>query len=242
MILHHIEGSRLSEVKPLWRGLTAVVIGCGPSLTRGQVARAHRAQREDGLKVIAVNDAYLWAPWADVAYAADSHWHKWHTDGIDKYSLGLTAEQVRGLWASFAGQKCTIETSGGNVADANVHMLQCMPPKEHGMGLSRDSRALVTGYCSGFQAVNLAVLSGVKRILLLGFDAKQGANNEDEFHDGHPRKPDPAIYPLMRKAFRIAAPAIASAGVHVVNCTPGSAIDDFVKMTIDQALRVPETA
>lgn len=234
MILRNIEGSRFSEVLPAWHGKRAFILACGASLTLEQVALVEAAR--EGAGVIAVNDAYLVAPWADVHYAADSHWHQWHMDGIPKPTLGLTAEDVRKRWASFAGQKCTIQNSGANVMDPHVHMLRNRDYPNNGVGLSIDPFALVTGRNSGFQALNLAVLAGAKKIILLGFDGQPSAAGRDHFHGGHPRPTPPAAYPLYRQAMSAAENALLDLGVEVVNCSPGTAIDAFPKKRLEEVL------
>lgn len=236
MILRRLEGSRFSEVARVWEGLTVAVIACGPSLTGYQVEAVWLAHEADRLRCIAVNDAYLWASFADVHYAADSHWHKWHSDGIAKPKLGFTAEHVRARWAAFGGEKCTIESSGSNVTDQAVHMLRNRDHPNHGNGLSLDPQVLVTGRNSGFQALNLAILAGAKRVLLLGFDGAQNAEGRDHFHGGHPRPTPVAAYPLYRQAMSAAQNAILEAGVEVINCAPGSQIDAFARMDLGDAL------
>jgi len=235
VILRRLEGSRFSEVLPAWAGETAVLLGAGPSLTMEQVDIVQAAHAAGRARCIAVNDTYLVAPWADAQYAADAHWHRWHTEGIAKPMLGLTAEMVRGRWAAFAGQKCTIENSGGTVADPAVHMLRNKTFPNHSMGLSTDPQALVTGRNSGFQALNLSILAGVKRVILLGFDG-QPAGAASHFNGGHPRPTPDAAYALYRAAMVEAKAAIAAAGVDVLNCSPGSAITAFPMVVLEDAL------
>jgi hypothetical protein len=235
MILRRIEGSRFSEVAPLWGGLTAVILGGGPSLTHEQIALVRRAREASTVRVIAVNDAYLLAPWADVQYAADEHWRKWHADGIDKPLLGLTAQDVRERWAGFTGQKCGIQ-SHCQCHDDAVHLLRNRDFPAITMGLSLDPRALVTGRNSGFQALNLAVLAGAKLIILLGFDGKPNEQGREHFHGGHPQPTPAAAYPLYRQAMSAAEREIEAAGVTVLNCSPGSAIDSFPKLSLEEAL------
>ncbi len=236
MILRRLENSRFSEVLPAWHGATAVLIGGGPSLTQDQVEIVRVAHVAGRVRAIAINDAYLLAPWADVSHAADAHWHRWHTDGIAMPLLGLRADQVCARWAAFAGQKCTIENNGQNVADEAVHILKNAHGKVHGVGLSCDPRALVTGRNSGFQALNLAILAGAKRIILLGFDGKVGADGKTHWFGSHPRPTPDAAYHLYRQAMSAALRDIESAGVTVLNCSANSAIDTFPKIDLEVAL------
>jgi hypothetical protein len=236
MILRRLPGLRFSEVLPAWAGKTVVLLGAGPSLTMEQVRTAQAAHAQGLLHCIAVNDTYLVAAWADAHYAADAHWHRWHTEGVPKPVLGLSAEQVREMWAAFPGQKCTIQNSGATVADDAVHMLRNRDFPNNGVGLSTDPQVLVTGRNSGFQALNLAVLAGAKKIILLGFDGQPAANGATHFSGGHSRPTPPAAYPLYRQAMSAAEYALADLGVTVVNCSPGSAIDSFPKMALEAAL------
>ena len=217
-ILRRLPGERFSEILRGWPDATAVLIGGGPSLTLEQVELVRRARENGAVRVIAINDAYLLALWAEVQYAADSEWHGWH--------------KVRPEFVAFAGQKCTIQNSGANVQDDAVHML-----RDGGRdGLSADPRALRTGRHSGFQALNLAILAGATTVILLGFDGKPNAEGRTHFFGDHPRPEPFAVYEEMRKAFSAAETAIEAAGVTVVNCSPGSAIDSFPKMTLEVAL------
>lgn len=237
-ILRRLPDSRFSEVVVEWLGATAAILGGGPSLTLDQFHRIGALHRGSGwLRVIAVNDAYLLAPWADVCYFADSEWWAWQTKGVPKPVLGLNADQVRAQFAAFTGQKCSIQNSGANIKDDAVHILRNKHFPNYGDGISLDPGALATGRNSGFQAINLAILAGAKKILLLGFDGKRGANGEAHWFGDHPRiTPVDVFYEAMRKAFSAAEREIAAAGVCVLNCSPGSAIDSFPKMTLEQAL------
>jgi hypothetical protein len=66
------------EVPEEWRGATAVCIGNGPSLTQAQVDFTRGARDANGrVRVIAINDAFKLAPWADVLYFCDDKWWQW---------------------------------------------------------------------------------------------------------------------------------------------------------------------
>lgn len=236
MILRRIEGSRFSEVAREWVGGTVVLLGAGPSLTMEQVRIAQAAHQSGRARCIAVNDTYLVASWADVHYAADAHWHRWHTDGVAKPVLGLSAEQVREMWAAFPGQKCTIQNSGATVADDAVHMLRNRDFPGNGLGLSTDPQALVTGRNSGFQALNLAVLSGATRLILIGFDGQPAPSGKSHFSGGHPRPTPAAAYPLYCQAMTAAAGPLEDLGVEVLNCSPGSAINSFPTAQMEDVL------
>lgn len=231
MILTRIPESRFSEVTPQWKGQTAVILGGGPSLTIEQVELV----RDAAVRCIAVNDTYLLAPWADVQYAADIRWHKWQEQGVPKTSLGLSGEEVRDRWSRFQGQKCSIENFSGIHAD-EIHVLKNAHGTNHGFGLSMDFRKLVTGRNSGFQALNLAVLAGAQRILLLGFDGQPASDGKGHWFGEHPMPTPPAAYQQYRQAMSAAENLLIEVGVDVFNCSPGSAIDSFPKLTLSEVL------
>lgn len=156
-----------------------------------------------------MNDAYRLAPWADVHYFADAQWWRWHKD--------------RPEFGAFAGERCSIEPTGFEIDDPAVHILRNAGPD----GLALDGTGLATGYNSGHQALNLAILAGAARVLLLGYDGKPGAGGQMHWFGDHPVKTPPSWLPLFCRKLREAAPLIAQAGVEVVNCSPGSAIDAF---------------
>ncbi len=123
------------------------------------------------------------------------------------------------------------------VEDADVHIMRNRNFPSHGTGLSLDPEYLVTGSHSGWQALNVAVLAGVKRILLLGFDAREPATDAGgHWFGSHPTPTPRAAYAAYRQAFAAGAAAVKAAGVEVLNCSPGSAIDSFPRKTIDEAL------
>lgn len=231
---------RFSTVTPGWAGKTAVLIGGGPSLTLEQVALVHRAREADRVRVVAVNDAYLWAKFADVLYVADSSWWIDHARGTPKPMLKLTAGQVRERFEAFQGERCSIQSSGANIEDAAVHMLRNAHRDSngspiHGHGLSLDPGALVTGRNSGWQALNLAILAGAKTVILLGIDGQPAPDGRTHWSGGHPEPTPQAAYEEYRRAWSAGEAAIKAAGVRVINASPGSAIG-FEKMAIEDAL------
>lgn len=238
MILHRLPGSKFSTVEPLWAGGVVIIIAGGPSVTRADVELVRQARARDAVRVIVVNDAFLLAPWADVSYAADLHWHGWMQKGIAKPELGLSADDVRRLWREFRGEKCSIQNGSGELTDPDVHVLRNETFPHHADGLSADRGALRTGRNSGFQALGLAVHAGADLVLLLGFDGKPGADGKTHWHGEHPRPTPAAVWPLVRQSFAMVTSDLEKAGVEVINCSPGTAIGAFPKSTMKGALEV----
>jgi hypothetical protein len=138
---------------------------------------------------------------------------------------------------AFAGEKCSIQSTGMMVDDGAVHILRNKNFPSNGTGLSLDSEYLVTGSHGGWQALNVAVLAGAKTVLLLGYDAREPADGKPgHFFGEHPTPTPIAAYAEYRKAFKAGAAAVKAAGVRVINCSPGSAIDTFERMELQEAL------
>lgn len=202
-----------------WSGCTAICIASGPSLTDEQTQQvyARLKARAETTRVIVANDAYRAAPWAHALYFADAKWLAWHRERDD--------------YKAFAGEKCTIFTTGNLVGDDDVHMLR----RADGVDMSLDPELIATGANSGHQALNIAVLAGAKRILLLGYDARQAADGRKHFFGDHPDRTAPPFTTQVR-CMHYAKPVLEREGIDVVNVTPGSAIDCFPREELVCAL------
>jgi hypothetical protein len=205
-------------VPPEWMGETAFLLGCGPSLNDVPVERLRG-------RIIAINDAYLKAPWADVLYFCDLPW--WRKN----------QHEVREV---FRGRR--IVTMINFIP--GVHTLRCTGEE----GLDTDPGALRSGLNGGFQAIHLAYHFGAKRIVLLGYDMRavlpvgRESQNENKLVHWRPRTGDNAARQehLMRtrmlpKFNSLTAP-LAAAGVQVVNCTPGSALRVWPQVPLSEVL------
>jgi hypothetical protein len=216
VILSRKEGELLSRVERSWDEQTVVCMATGPSLTLEQIVTV----RASGAKVIVVNDAYTLAPFADVLYFADAKWHKWHKD--------------RPEFRAFAGQKCSIFL-GVDLKLGGVHLLK----QAAYMGLSTDPGEICTGSNSGYQAVNIAVLSGAKRIVLIGYDGR-AKDGKQHFFGDHPDKSH-APYEVTRGRFADLVAPTKKLGVKIMNATPGSWIECFPMVNLAESLEPPPT-
>ena len=205
----------------LWPGVTIVCIGGGPSLTPAQVeACRNRMQGESKVRVIAINDAYRLAEFADVLYFCDDKWWQWHNKKLTAW---------RGLIVRMAG-------GHHDFGDPRIKVLR----NNDTAGLCEFRDGLNTGRNSGYQAINLAVHLGAKKIVLLGYDMKGGPveNGRIKTHwfGDHPGNTSPSVYSQMLPWFETLIAPLARRGVEVLNCTPGSAIRCFAKRRLDEAL------
>jgi hypothetical protein len=196
----------MSPVPRLWPGSTVVCIGGGPSLTREDVEYCRGRA-----KVIAINNAYQLAPWADVLFAADAKWWDWH-EGV-KY---------------FAGLRYSITSPP---AKYGVTVLQ----RTSGPGLDLNPLALRRGQNSGYQAINLAVHLGASRILLLGYDMQKGPHGEEHWHGDHPDKSRSPYGQFIARFESLMAP-LRALQVDVINCSRRTALPWFPCQPLREAL------
>ncbi len=147
------------------------------------------AVRAAGVPAIAVNDAFLLAPWADVLYAADAQWWGVHAQTALK----------------FAGLKMT--------ADPSVHYRAVLKLKQTGKtGYDPTPGCVRTGGNGGYQALHVAIQAGARRILLLGFDMG-GTHFFGRHRDGLRNTPDQTFANWIPRFS-----ALAKVGAEVINC------------------------
>ena len=190
---------------PAGRAPAAVLIAGGPSLTQADVDYCRGKAR-----VLAINDTYRMAPWADLLYFCDGRWWDWHKD--------------RPAFKSFAGIRATLDQRAAET-DHGLKWLKNTGPK----GLETDPTGLRTGRNSGYQAINLAVHLGAKRIVLLGYDMRL-VDGSDHWFGSHPdgrALTANHFTNIFLPAFKTLVEPLAKRGVEVVNATPGSALTVF---------------
>ncbi len=205
----------MGAVERLWPGETFAILATGPSLTQADVDSCRGRSR-----VIAVNDAYRLAPWADVLYAADLPWWDAHPDA-----------------SRFAGLKFACKPAPGKDKQAHAHL--AILTKTGDSGLETNPSGVRSGRGnSGYQAINLARHLGAARILLLGYDMQRSGRKAHFFGSHQSPLVDPPDYRWLewRTAFATLIAPLAREGISIVNCTRDSALTCFEKMPLVQAL------
>jgi len=198
-----------------WHGdETIVVAATGPSLTPDV------AQAVAGYPVVAVSDAWRLIPEAAILYSCDAAWWRVH-DGC----------------RTFAGERWSCH--GGNDRNDKAPIA-----RDYGVRLvagalgdtfSTDPTRIHFGNNSGFQAINLALLMGARRLVLVGFDMRV-VDSKRHFFGDHPRPLSNAIdYRYFAPQFLAAARALAP-DVTILNATPDSALKAWPIVPLGDAL------
>lgn len=214
-------------VPELWPGSTFVLIGGGPSLTREQVETCRgRSANGSAVRVIAINDAYRLAPWADVLYFCDDKWWQWHHEKLREWG---------GLIVRLQGGK-------HDFGDRRIKVIRNYGRQGHNKapeGLCKLRDGVFHGQNSGFQAIGLAVHLGAKRIVLLGYDMHAphvNGHTKTHWFGDHPGGTSPKVYEQMRQDFPLLVAPLKARGVEVLNATPGSKLDTFPRKPLAEAL------
>lgn len=196
---------------PDWCGETALVVGTGPSVSDLPL---HLSRNR--AKVIAIKSSWRHVPWADVLYGIDRGW--WIANhGVPQ----------------FPGIKCTPSPSA-----ARVYGLRQMSVK---LGVRLIMEPIGTLGCglrdggghSGWQAINLAVQLGARRIVLAGFEMRfvKGSVPEPGV-----AKPDAGRIKRWRSEMDAAADEFTRIGCEVINATPDSALTRYRFMDLAEAM------
>lgn len=192
-----------------WKGETVVLIASGPSLCQEDVDYCNGKAR-----VVVINDNWQKAPWADLLYAADGPWWHHHNGAPE-----------------FKGQKWTQDEFAAQQYGLNHVFCKYQP------SISHDSSVIHAGFNSGFQALNLVYLMGVKRAILLGYDMKLGHRGRKHWFGDHPQ-PLNKIFDVAkwRRSMDKAAHRYKDAGLDVINASRDTALTEYRRASLADCL------
>lgn len=193
----------MTSAERIWPNSTVVCVAPGPSLTPADVDYVRGKAR-----VIAINDAVLLCPWADVLYSSDRAW--WEQFSKTKQAFG-------GLRYSVGSQP---DKANPYARHPEIQVLT----NTGETGLELQPTGLKTGRNSGYSAINLAVHFGAKQIVLLGYNMGRLDGRTHYCNVGYrPNSP----YPQFRELFKTIVKPLRELGTEVINCTPDTCLDVF---------------
>lgn len=205
-----------------WTGGTAVIVCSGESLTVEQCDSV-KAWRVAASKryVIAVNTSFRRAPFADVLYGCDWRWWKAKEKDVTYFEEALQTFRKDQMWV--LEPRAAKELGINSVKSA----------KREGLSKLRDT--INEGGNSGYQAIGLAVLAGVKKIIIIGMDMRGG-----HWHGDHPSGINARLpFSVWLKNFGPLAADLKAAQIEVVNSTPNSSLKVFPYVELKEALCLP---
>lgn len=214
------DGAKIEQqIKPYggrWQGCKVVCIASGPSLTQDDCNKIHAWKKENpNARVIAVNNCYSLAHWADIIYSCDYKWWDTWFDAVRKVCFSE-------FW--------TINERASKVFGINYIR------SEAGGGLSGLKNTIRQGGNSGFQALSLALNFGASEVVLVGYDM-QFTGNRTHWHGDHPQS---LGNPVRRKFLDWIArfeQLQKECSVPIVNCSRQTALTCFERADLSDVLK-----
>lgn len=196
-----------------WVGQTCAIIASGPSAKKAGV---HLLQGK--MRCIAIKENVNLAPWADVVYGCDRWWWEWRK-GLPEYK-GIKIAYDR--------------TLAGKYPD--IQFIDIVKTADR---LVLDSPGVTgSGGNSGFQALNIAVSAGVKRIILIGFDMtdRSGVHWYGRNRAHGSNNPTEDNFRRWRAAFKNASAQLHELGIEVSNASQDSVLTCFKKQSVEACI------
>jgi hypothetical protein len=197
-----------------WAGEPCFLLGGGPSLTGFDFERLHGRGR-----VIAINRAFEFAPFADVLFFMDHKFYRICHDIPERFAK----------WQAFKGHKIFLNLIGRKLED--VYSVRSLG--RHGCSLSLKA-GLFHGNNSGLGALAFALAMGARPIYLLGYDMRH-ENGRAHFHDGYGVTQPERVSQSFIKDFEMFERERRGRG-EIINLNPRSGLRMFPFSTIDEVL------
>lgn len=225
------------SVPPMWKDGTCYIIGGGRSVTTqfhipNSVVRkvlsgnmpiseysSHMSFLHDK-HVIGINGAYLLGDWVDICFFGDKSWYFDNAKQLNDY---------KGL---LVGSPEFLQLPGWQKLN-----IKYLAKSEKTHGISSDPSKVCWNYNSGAAAISLAVHTGVKRIVLIGFDMSLSVGGSGHWHNLYNGKTNMPFAKHLAGFDQIKLDA-DKLGVEIINASPESAIKQFQKMTIDEVIKL----
>lgn len=197
---------------PDWRGQTALIVGTGPSAATLPLSLAfNKAQ------CIAIKGAWQFVPWAGALYGIDVGW--WFANhGVPGF-LGQKFTPSPQAAKAFRLHQTRVKLGAKIILD---------PPGTIGCGL-KDG-----GGHSGWQAINLAVQFGARRIVLAGFEMTLAHGARFNGGSAGAGKADAGRVERWRLEMDAAVDEFTRIDCDVINATPGSALRAYPRVPFEK--------
>jgi|KBSSwiStaDraftv2_1062776.scaffolds.fasta_scaffold30686_2 hypothetical protein len=185
-----------------WEGETCFILCGGPSVGLLDIDKLQ------GHKLIVINSSFYRAPWADYLMFSDTRWWDANVKKIERFKGKI-------ICASSLARHPRL-----------LRMKRKSPP-----GLSPDPGYVVIKYTTLASAINIAVHLGVKKVVLVGADGKNGGADGKQTHHHtdypHQWKQMPGTFDKQRRDLGPVAKDLVKLGVECVNASPDSAWADL---------------
>ena len=230
------------KVPRIWEGGECWIIGGGPSmprqfgvpekiiqqvLTKELPPSAYSPYMKSIHKkhVIGVNAAFLIGNWIDMLFYGDKGWFLQNREQI----------------AKFPGLKISCHPSGAKFTEERIKYLP--RNKKYGKGISPHPSSVCWNGNSGAATISVAAHTGVKRIVLVGFDMTWDKELQQHWHGLYGTagkkntKKMKVTFDRHINGFSLIARDAKKKGITIINASPDSKITEFEKTTVKEALK-----
>lgn len=229
---------KAKAIEPIFKGMTAVLIATGPSVTDEQINYIKEKHAQGRCKVLTLNNVYQKVPFTDMHLSCDFPWWRWYYPR-DKALRDLPCPKY--TWHPDIAKQFNIDYIQGEVKP----------------GLSADPSIIHINHGSGPMWINMALHLGIEKLILIGHDMryapdykpqqrKPGSTPRHYFNEyPGPLQHWPSVKVGLSKpgvldglidVYKKMVPQVNAAGMDVVNCTPGSALTVFRMSTLENEL------
>ena len=215
-------GEAITLPKYMFKGYTVAIFAGGVSITQEQVDLC----RDAGCKAIAINDGYKLAPWADILYACDNQWWRWHNGAPDFKGWKITHEQVVRYESMLEGK---------DVPDPIPYDLDYIVSNGE-LGFDNKQDRIKHGGNGGYQALQIALKLGASKIILVGYDMHAKSGKSHWFGEHPNGNQGSGRYKRWIECYEDLADRINHN--HIYNCTPDSALECFQKEGLKDVLTI----
>ena len=195
---------------PDWNGQAVAIVASGPS-----TKKVSYKALEGRIRTLAIKENHEICPWSEMIYGCDQAF--WRN------CMGLP---------NYKGLKVAYKSAFSTIKSIDID-------KKADRILTEQPGLVGSGGNSGFQALNLAIQFGAKRILLLGFDMsdQHGVHWFGRSQGDGRSQPAEWNFKRWRAAFSVAACQMHTLGVEVLNSSPLTSLTCFPKVSVEDALK-----
>ena len=214
------------RVPLMWQGQDVFVIGGGPSL------KSFNWNRLVGRVTIGCNDAYLLGEQVvALSVFGDIRWYNLHKERLAQFKNPKVTCNYR---CQGEPEILTLKRDSIMVSE-EVRGVQF---RSRVFGLSSDPEKVCWNSNTGAVAVNIALLAGAKRVILLGFDMKLSEEGQPNWHPNPLNSGKAQRYLIFMKAFDQIAieQPVKFPEAAILNAGPDSALSSFPRVSLDEVL------
>lgn len=210
------------EFLPDWKGEEAFIIGGGTSV---QIAAVNALRTRPGAHVITLNSSYRAFPWAEMLFFADERWIR--------EEFQERPESING----YKGQVVSI------LENPKYDHMSTRVRRETLPGLSLDRSKVFLHYTAARGAMNIALHKGVRRLVLVGMDNRDGDGLTEDgrprvhFHEGYHWSRSKNTWKAKLHELEGTVAPLAQAGIEVINASLISTLPWWQRVDLAQWLK-----